>query len=110
MRKSSLAFLILYLGTFLFLKEEIHHFSHHVKETHHAHSLSCFFEGEKEEPGLKETCLLHDLYSQKSFGGINFFSLKNPLLLSMTPAFFSPTIYKNFSFFPKLSRGPPKFS
>lgn len=111
MRKPFLSFLLIYLGLFLFFQEEIHRFSHHLKEVSHTHSLSCFFSGGVEEkPGITQTCHFHDLFIQNSVLGFNFFSLKNPLLLSMTPAFYTATIYKNFSFFPKLSRGPPKFS
>jgi len=112
MRKPFLAFLILYLGTFLFFQEEIHNLSHHLKEVNHNHSLKCFFDGGKEKkPGLAESCQFHDLFIKESVSEISFFTLLVPQLLDVT--YFFPekiVISQNFIFFLPPSRAPPIIS
>jgi hypothetical protein len=112
MRKNFLAFLILYLSTFLFFQDEIHGLSHHLKEVNHTHSLKCFFDGGKEKKsGLTETCHFHDLFIKESISEISFFTLLAPQLLNTT--YFFPkkvAISENFIFFLPSSRAPPIIS
>jgi hypothetical protein len=112
MRKPFLAFLVFYLVTFLFFQEEIHGFSHHLKEVNHLHSLKCFFgSGEERKLGITETCHFHDLFIKDSVSGINFFSSLTPQLLNVT--YFFPemvAISENFIFFLPASRAPPIIS
>jgi len=113
MRKPFLALLIIYFSTFLFFQEEIHTFSHHLKEVNHIHSLKCFFDGgEEKKPGLAETCFWHKLFLGRDFFvEMNFSSLIAPKLLNVT--YFFPErvpISENFIFFLPPSRAPPVIS
>lgn len=112
MRKTFLTFLIFYFSSFLFFQEEIHSFSHHLKEINHSHSLKCIFDGGlPSKPGIAESCDGHDLFIKDSIIKFNFSSLLPPKLLNKT-YFFPEKVanFKNFIFFLPLSRAPPKIS
>ena len=113
MRKALLAISLIYLSVFLFFKEEVHSFAHHIKEVNHKHSLACFFGGEeKKETGLEETCLTHDLFiAQHCLLDLTFFAMPSPILLTFT--FFGKKevkVFQNSLFLLPPSRAPPIIS
>ena len=112
MRKPLLAISLIYLSAFLFFKEEVHSFAHHIKEVNHKHSLACFFGGKKKEKGLVENCLIHDLFiAQHSLLDLTFFAMPSPKLLTFN--FFvtkEVRVSQNSLFLLPPSRAPPIIS